>query len=239
MKIKTLLAFVSCAAIIAVALLSGCETESADAAGVTVSPDYTKLTKAGQTVTLTASGWNNFTWKCEPTGKGVLSGATGKSVVFTAVDAGTVTVTATPIASGTSSNGVYSVSSGSAIVVIEWSNATTNKPSASENKSSTSNSVSPNVSISPNYKNLTEAGQTVKLTASGWDDFTWKCVPSDKGVLSGTTGKSVVYTAAKSGTVTVTATPIVKGGSSTTSGTAMIVHEWGGQTSTTNQAASH
>ena len=111
---------VAAAALAIAALLSttGCETESADSAAVTISPGYARI-GYGQSVTLTASGWDNFSWSVE-NGHGQLSSTKGKSVVFTAVGDGsasnTCIVTATPI-TGSSSNSV-SVARGSATIEV-------------------------------------------------------------------------------------------------------------------------
>ena len=108
MKIKPILAFAACAALVSAALLAGCETESADSSCVTISPDYAKLS-AGQTVTLTASGWDNFTWSCN---NGQLSSTRGKSVVYRALSAGTHTVTASALTGGPASKGTSANPSG-------------------------------------------------------------------------------------------------------------------------------
>ncbi len=120
MKINTLLAVSICAAIASAALFCGCETESADAAGVTVSPGYSRLYGRGRSVTLTASGWDNFSWDCQPSGIGVLSSRKGKSVVYTATASGIATITATPITGGDSTNSSTSVSSGTATIDHNW-----------------------------------------------------------------------------------------------------------------------
>lgn len=94
-------------------LMAGCETESADSADVTISPTYAQLSH-GQSVTLTAHGWDNFSWSAD---HGQLSASKGKSVVFTAVGisgSNTCTVTATAL-SGSSSN---SVASGTATIEV-------------------------------------------------------------------------------------------------------------------------
>lgn len=86
------------------AFLAGCE--SAESHSVEISPGYSQL-KAGQSVSLTASGWDDFSWDLDTSGIGHLSKTTGRTVVFTAesgVSNGTVTVTATAIGSGSNSS---------------------------------------------------------------------------------------------------------------------------------------
>lgn len=95
------------------AFFTGCE--SADSHSISVSPGHARL-QPGQSVTLVASGWNDYSWTIDSAGVGHLSRSTGSSVVFTAesgVSNATVTVTATAVGSGGSSstNGTSSASS--------------------------------------------------------------------------------------------------------------------------------
>ena len=85
-------AFVLAGATLASFLSSGCE--SADSYSISVSPNYAKV-KPGQSVTLSASGWANYTWSLSSENGAHLSATTGKSVVF--------------YAEGGSSNAVYNV----------------------------------------------------------------------------------------------------------------------------------
>ena len=94
------------------ALVAGCE--SADSYSISVSPNYAKL-KPGQSVTLTASGWSDYTWSIDGSAAH-LSATTGKSVVVTAESGSAsnavVNVVATAAGSGTSSgSGTNSTSS--------------------------------------------------------------------------------------------------------------------------------
>ena len=61
------------------AFLAGCE--SGDSYSISVSPNYAKV-KPGQSVTLTASGWENYSWSLSNENGAHLSATTGKSVVF-------------------------------------------------------------------------------------------------------------------------------------------------------------
>lgn len=100
------------------ALVAGCE--SGDSYSISVSPNYAKL-KPGQSVTLTASGWDNYKWSLDNESGAHLSGTTGKSVVFYAEKTGgggsnsvssVYNVVATAVGSGSSSgSGTNSVSS--------------------------------------------------------------------------------------------------------------------------------
>ena len=85
------------------ALVAGCE--SADSYSISVSPNYAKL-KPGQSVTLTASGWSDYTWSIDGSAAH-LSATTGKSVVVTAESGSAsnavVNVVATAVGSGSSS----------------------------------------------------------------------------------------------------------------------------------------
>ena len=109
-------AFVGAAVLAGAALsalfASGCE--DANSYSISVSPNYAKI-KPGQSVTLTASGWDNYTWSIDGSAAH-LSATTGKSVVVTA-ESGTgsnavVNVVATAVGSGSSSgSGTNSTSS--------------------------------------------------------------------------------------------------------------------------------
>ena len=95
------------------ALVAGCE--SGDSYSISVSPNYAKI-KPGQSVTLTASGWSNYSWSLSSESGAHLSASTGKSVVFYAEGtAGSNTVynvTATAVGSGSvSGSGTNSTSS--------------------------------------------------------------------------------------------------------------------------------
>ena len=85
-------------------LVAGCE--SGDSYSISVSPNYAKI-KPGQSVTLNASGWSNYSWSLSSENGAHLSATTGKSVVFYAEStAGSNTVynvTAVAIGSGASS----------------------------------------------------------------------------------------------------------------------------------------
>ena len=113
---KFLPAFAAVAVLAGAALTAGLSSgcESADSYSISVSPNYAKL-KGGQSVTLTASGWDNYTWSIDGSAAH-LSATTGKSVVVTA-ESGTgsnavVNVVATAVGSGSSSgSGTNSVSS--------------------------------------------------------------------------------------------------------------------------------
>ena len=99
-------------AVLSALFASGCE--DANSYSISVSPNYAKI-KPGQSVTLTASGWENYTWSIDGSAAH-LSATTGKSVVVTA-ESGTgsnavVNVVATAVGSGSSSgSGTNSVSS--------------------------------------------------------------------------------------------------------------------------------
>ena len=82
---KNVLPAFAAAAVLAGAVLSaffasGCE--DAESYSISVSPNYAKI-KPGQSVTLTASGWSDYTWSIDGSAAH-LSATTGKSVVVTA-----------------------------------------------------------------------------------------------------------------------------------------------------------
>ncbi len=100
------------AALLTVALFSGCETvDEDDYAGIRVSPTYASL-RRGQSVTLTASGGWNYRWALDNTEHGTLNATYGESVTYTAhtMPSGTdvqVTVTVTGRVSNYGTNGIY------------------------------------------------------------------------------------------------------------------------------------
>ena len=110
--LPALAAAVLAGAVLSALFASGCE--DANSYSISVSPNYAKI-KPGQSVTLTASGWDNYTWSIDGSAAH-LSATTGKSVVVTA-ESGTgsnavVNVVATAVGSGSSSgSGTNSVSS--------------------------------------------------------------------------------------------------------------------------------
>lgn len=80
-------------------LLSGCE--SAD--GYSISVSASKYTVSnGETVSLTASGWDDFTWGLSDQSLGSLSSLNGESVVYTSrtSNSGTQVITVTARGSG-------------------------------------------------------------------------------------------------------------------------------------------
>ncbi len=70
--------------LVGVLLFSGCETESVTQTDIQVEPNYVGL-PVGQSVTLTASGWNNYRWELGNEEIGLLSARTGRRVVYTAI----------------------------------------------------------------------------------------------------------------------------------------------------------
>ena len=91
---------------------SGCE--SADSYTISVTPAYQEI-PAGGSVTLTASGWSDYSWSLDTDGVGHLNKTTGEIVVFTAdsdVSNETVNVTATAVGSGTGASTTNSASGG-------------------------------------------------------------------------------------------------------------------------------
>jgi len=86
--------------LVGVLLFSGCETESVTQTDIKVEPNYAGL-PVGQSMTLTASGWNNYRWSLSESSIGHLSAYTGRSVVYTATAGrgSTQTITATADAS--------------------------------------------------------------------------------------------------------------------------------------------
>lgn len=76
------------------------------------------------------------------------------------------------------------------------------------------------VTVSPGHATVSKGG-SVRLSASGWDNFRWTLSNGDIGVLSATVGRQVVYTSIAAGEATqrVTATAIGSGATASTSST--------------------
>jgi type IV pilus biogenesis protein CpaD/CtpE len=104
------------AALAVLLLLAGCE--STEEVSVSISPDYVRL-GVGQSVTLTASGWNTYRWSLgETTGgtninvsagnaNGVLSSTVGERVVYRALTRGiTQTIICYAVTSGGQSSAI-------------------------------------------------------------------------------------------------------------------------------------
>ena len=93
------------------AFFAGCE--SGDSHSISISPNYAKI-KPGQSVTLSASGWENYSWSLSSENGAHLSATTGKSVVFYAESGASnavYSVTAVAVGSGSSGGGTNSTSS--------------------------------------------------------------------------------------------------------------------------------
>ncbi len=111
------------------AFSAGCE--SAEANDVTVSPGHATVSKGGS-VTLSASGWDNFRWSLSNNDIGILSATVGRQVVYTSIAAGEATqrVTATAIGAGvggSSSSSTNSTATASAAVGFSASAVITHK----------------------------------------------------------------------------------------------------------------
>ncbi len=110
-------AFLLSAAAVVALFAVGCE--SAESYSIKVSPNYAEL-KPGQSVTLSAKGWSDYSWALDNNTDVHLSGTTGPSVVlFAEKNAATGTVvhvTVTAVGSGaessSSTNSVPTSSSG-------------------------------------------------------------------------------------------------------------------------------
>lgn len=76
------------------------------------------------------------------------------------------------------------------------------------------------VTVSPGHATVSKGG-SVRLSASGWDNFRWTLSNGDIGVLSATVGREVVYTSIAEGEATqrITATAIGSGATATVSST--------------------
>jgi hypothetical protein len=76
-------------------VVAGCEASSPSELAVTVTPDHATL-RSGESVTLTASGWNAYRWSLSKPNIGDLSSTVGESVSYRATAAGSTTLTPVP-----------------------------------------------------------------------------------------------------------------------------------------------
>ena len=60
------------------------------------------------------------------------------------------------------------------------------------------------IDVSPSYSDVSSVNQSVRLTASGWSDYTWNLSNTDIGYLTSTHGESVTYVAKEIPTSTST-----------------------------------
>ena len=51
------------------------------------------------------------------------------------------------------------------------------------------------INVSPAYSDVSSVNQSVRLTATGWSDYTWALSNTDIGYLTSTHGESVTYVA--------------------------------------------
>ncbi len=100
MKNSIFLFLAACAALFAT---TGCETESAGEATVSVTPTYATL-NIGQSVTITASGGWDYKWGLSDTALGTLNKYEGNQVTYTMTsNGGNQTVTVTGMSSNSNS----------------------------------------------------------------------------------------------------------------------------------------
>lgn len=76
--------FAALAAVAAAAAFAGCE--SAETHGVSIDVSKREVTAVGETVSLSASGWNDYEWSLSNTSIGRLSGTKGSGVVYTVLE---------------------------------------------------------------------------------------------------------------------------------------------------------
>lgn len=78
------------AAVAAMVLIAGCETESADQISITITPNNATIQKE-ESREFTASGWRDYTWSLTDPSIGVLSVTKGDRTTYTAIKGPTST----------------------------------------------------------------------------------------------------------------------------------------------------
>ncbi len=93
-------------ALIGMALLfsAGCESDSPEEIGITVSPQYVEIGSKNATVVLTADGWHAYRWELSNQSIGYLSSVSGSKVTYTSNGSGEQIVTVKAVGSGSTSS---------------------------------------------------------------------------------------------------------------------------------------
>lgn len=212
---------------IAVLVFSGCETESAGTASVSINPGYARIT-AGQSVALSASGGNDYRWSLSNGSYGHLSASSGSSVVYTASKDGV-----TQIVTLNSTLGSSSFQCQATIVQGNAEYASTVTPTTSSSSSSVTDKTPQSatntvgtLSISPSSATFSTSQKTKTFTAAGGSgNYTWQLATGAYGSLNRNTGQSVTYTSSYTGTSKVTDTLTLRDTLGGETKTATITHQ--------------
>jgi len=196
----------------AIALQTGCETQSAEGNSVHIEPQVASLYE-GQYQDFTASGGFSYTWSLSDESLGYLSSKTGPSVrYFSRVDPADnsgatvqrLTVTSELGSYTDTSGGTNSSSDGlvdTAEAVIEHLSSNDGEPTevttTDTSTSSTTTLPVDNVSISPTSASVSQGGSQTFSASGGDSSYTWS-LGSSLGSLSSSTGSSVIYFAGSS-----------------------------------------
>jgi hypothetical protein len=194
----------------AIALQTGCETQSAEGNSVHIEPQVASLYE-GQYQDFTASGGFSYTWSLSDESLGYLSSKTGPSVrYFSRVDPADNSGATVQRLTVTSELGSYSDTGGgtntssdglidTAEAVIEHLSSNDGTPTevttTDTSTTSTTTTILPvaSVTISPPSANVPQNGSQ-NFTASGASDtsYEWTLAPTD-GSLSSSSGQNISY----------------------------------------------
>ena len=200
-------------------IFAGCE--SADLYTVDVTPAYSDVTAVNQTVSLSASGWSDYTWSLSDNTIGSLSATSGESVIYTAK-------TIPPAKSSHLMQVVMVTAKSSAATSSTGTNSTTQTSYTGSAKirhvsqgGSASGTTEQTITVTPATATHTAVGTftVLEITAVSGYTYTWSISNTSIGSLSPTTGNKVTYsttTMPSSGSQIQTITVI---GTSTTSST--------------------
>ena len=185
---------------IAALVFSGCETESAGSASISINPGYARI-MAGQSVTLSASGGNDYRWSLSNGSYGTLSANRGSSVVYTARKNGVTQVVTLNSTLGSSSyqcqativqgNAEYA----STVTPNTSSSSAVSDGTQQSSSSSGGNTNNGELAITPNTAYLTN-GMKMEFTASGGTNYSWSLDANGRkyGELDNVSGNKVTYT---------------------------------------------
>lgn len=179
-----------------VSLFSGCETESADSAKITVKPSSATLSAANASVALSVSGGWSYSWSLSDKSIGMLNKTTGESVLYTATSFSSNT---TQVVTVSASGLTNSVNASATVTILQVSNSK-NKSSSNSGTGGTTNTTNQTsaLTVSKEEAVLSTNTPSVKLKASGGSgEYKWSIKTSEYGSLSADSGATVIYTAAE------------------------------------------
>jgi hypothetical protein len=184
-------------------LFVGCEAESANQAGITISPASATLSY-GESVEFTASGWRDYKWSLTDASLGTLSRTSGDSTIYTSRTTNNAIsyITAQSLmvisGSGTNAGSATTYLSGQAEIVHGTGGAAPSQ----------SGQVTISVGgIAVTTVSVGKASSITMVASGGSSSYSWTVASTVYGNLNTTAGSTVTYLATtNAGDNTVTCT---------------------------------